>query len=91
MIKEEEQHLELLLQRLKREVKERRLLLYPYFRDFDRVGQSIVQLLAIYLTLMLLQGKGYTRGVTKPQFERLLHFLSISVSAEELKVCHGSS
>ena len=33
-----------------------------------------------------LQGKGYTRGVTKPQFSRLLHFLSLQVSAEDLKL-----
>ena len=32
------------------------------------------------------QGKGYTRGVTKPQFERVLHFLSIQVSPEDLKL-----
>jgi hypothetical protein len=53
--------------RLKAEVSRRRLLLYPYFRDFDR-------------------GKGYTRGVTKPQFERLLAFLSISLTPEEMKL-----
>ena len=33
-----------------------------------------------------MQGKGYTRGVTKPQFGRLLHFLSIQVSPEDLKL-----
>ena len=32
------------------------------------------------------QGKGYTRGVTKPQFSRLLHFMSLQVSAEDLKL-----
>ena len=34
----------------------------------------------------LLQGKGYTRGVTKPQFERLLHFQSLQVTPQELEV-----
>jgi len=35
---------------------------------------------------LIVQGKGYTRGVTKPQFERLLAFLSLSLTPEELKV-----
>lgn len=62
-----ESRVQAVLERLKGEVRRRRLLLYPYFRDFDR-------------------GKGYTRGVTKPQFERLLHFLSLEVTPEELKL-----
>ena len=32
------------------------------------------------------QGKGYTRGVTKPQFERVLHFACLSVTPEEMNV-----
>ena len=34
---DEEGQVEVILGRLKREVKQRRLLLYPYFRDYDRV------------------------------------------------------
>lgn len=34
---EEEQRLEEVLERLKTQVGTRRLMLYPYFRDFDRV------------------------------------------------------
>lgn len=63
----EEARLEEVLGRLRSEVKKRRLLLYPYFKDYDR-------------------GKGYTRGVTKPQFGRLLDFLSLQVTPEELKL-----
>ena len=29
-----------ILERLRREVKQRRLLLYPYFRDYDRVSRE---------------------------------------------------
>jgi Ca2+-binding EF-hand superfamily protein len=64
---EDERRVQEILARLKVEVSRRRLLLYPYFRDFDR-------------------GKGYTRGVTKPQFERLLGFLSLSLTPDELKL-----
>ena len=41
---------------------------------------------SIYSVIIPLQGKGYTRGVTKPQFERLMHFLSLKVTPEEMKV-----
>jgi len=34
---DKEGQVEVILGRLKREVKQRRLLLYPYFRDYDRV------------------------------------------------------
>jgi Ca2+-binding EF-hand superfamily protein len=64
---EDEKRVQEILARLKVEVSCRRLLLYPYFRDFDR-------------------GKGYTRGVTKPQFERLLAFLSLNLTSEEMKL-----
>lgn len=46
-------------------VRKRRLMVYPYFKDFDR-------------------SKGYTRGVTKTQFSRMLHFLSINVQPQDL-------
>lgn len=36
-----------------------------------------------------LQSKGYTRGVTKPQFARMLHFLSITVQPQDLAVSHS--
>ena len=37
---EDERRVQEILARLKVEVSRRRLLLYPYFRDFDRVRQS---------------------------------------------------
>lgn len=40
--KEEEQRLEEVLERLKTQVRTRRLMLYPYFRDFDRVIKLII-------------------------------------------------
>ena len=48
-------------------VRKRRLLLYPFFKDFDR-------------------GVAYTRNVTKKQFGRILRFLSLEVSEEDLRV-----
>ena len=48
-------------------VRKRRLLLYPFFKDYDR-------------------GVAYTRNVTKTQFGRILHFLSLDVSKEELRL-----
>ena len=38
---DEEGQVEMILERLKREVKQRRLLLYPYFRDYDRVCTGV--------------------------------------------------
>ena len=38
---DEEGQVEVILGRLKREVKQRRLLLYPYFRDYDRVRTGV--------------------------------------------------
>ncbi|XP_062506736.1 uncharacterized protein LOC134183259 [Corticium candelabrum] len=32
------------------------------------------------------RGKGYTRGVTKPQFSRILHFMSLQMSDEDIKL-----
>ena len=46
-------------------------------------------LVFLHLSFPLLlppQGKGYTRGVTKPQFERLLNFFSLKVTPDERKV-----
>nr|XP_002123656.3 uncharacterized protein LOC100183292 [Ciona intestinalis] len=64
---EEEQHLVEVLSNLGEVVRKRRLLLYPYFKDYDR-------------------GVAYTRNVTKSQFARILHFLSLDVSEEDLKL-----
>lgn len=49
------------------QVRKRRLMMYPYFKDYDR-------------------GKGYTRVVTPTQFGRILHFLSLKVGPEDLKL-----
>ena len=38
---DEEGQVEEILERLKQEVKQRRLLLYPYFRDYDRVRTRV--------------------------------------------------
>eukprot|EP00731_Ephydatia_muelleri_P005665 Em0002g1841a len=55
------------LDELKAEISRRRLLLYPFFKDFDK-------------------GKGYTRGVTRSQFERILHLLGLRVSQEDMQL-----
>ena len=36
--------------------------------------------------IFYLQSKAYTRGITKPQFERMLHVLSLNLQANELVV-----
>ncbi|CAB4016979.1 uncharacterized protein LOC110234356 [Paramuricea clavata] len=61
----EERQVQEILERLASEVKRRRLMVYPFFKDFDR-------------------SKAYTRGITKPQFERMLHVLSLNLQANEL-------
>lgn len=33
-----------------------------------------------------LQSKGYTRGVTKPQFKRVLDYVGLSLTPQELQV-----
>eukprot|EP00118_Oscarella_pearsei_P007535 m.37336 g.37336 ORF g.37336 m.37336 type:complete len:283 (+) comp32362_c0_seq6:963-1811(+) len=48
-------------------VRKRRLLLYPFFKDFDR-------------------GKGYTRGVTKTQFARIIDSSQLDVPQEDIKL-----
>jgi Ca2+-binding EF-hand superfamily protein len=67
LTEEEEIKLEHIMEDLKTQTRKRRLLLYPYFTDFDKK-------------------KGFTRGVTKAQFERILHFLSLYVSPEGLEL-----
>ena len=37
------------MERLRREVKQRRLLLYPYFRDYDRVSRGERELCGMYI------------------------------------------
>lgn len=61
----EENRVNEILNQMAETVRKRRLMVYPYFKDFDR-------------------SKGYTRGVTKPQFARMLHFLSINVQPQDL-------
>ncbi|KAL5019414.1 hypothetical protein ScPMuIL_005136 [Solemya velum] len=63
----EEQRINEILSEISDQVRRRRLMMYPYFKDYDR-------------------GKGYTRVVTKTQFSRILHFLSLNVAPEDLKV-----
>lgn len=67
---------------LKNQVKKRQLLLYPYFYDFDRVINNAI----VNYCLYTFQKKGYTRGVTKAQFERILCFFSLFVTPRGLKV-----
>ncbi|XP_073251609.1 uncharacterized protein [Porites lutea] len=62
---EEENRVNEVLKGFAETVRKRRLMAYPYFKDFDR-------------------SKGYTRGVTKTQFARMLHFLSINVQPQDL-------
>lgn len=45
----EEQQLDAVLERLKTEVRTRRLMLYPYFRDYDRVSSHDFQELYTHL------------------------------------------
>ncbi|XP_064617922.1 uncharacterized protein LOC135482031 [Liolophura sinensis] len=63
----EEQRVLFILEGMADIVKKRRLMMYPYFKDYDR-------------------GIAYTRVVTKTQFGRILHFLSLNVSSEDLKL-----
>ncbi|CAK8698532.1 unnamed protein product [Clavelina lepadiformis] len=65
--KDEETRLMEVLSNLAEVVRKRRLMLYPYFKDYDR-------------------GVAYTRNVTKSQFARILHFLNLNVSEEDLKL-----
>lgn len=61
----EERKVQEILNRLANDVKRRRLMVYPFFKDFDR-------------------SKAYTRGITKAQFARMLHILSLNLQADEL-------
>jgi len=61
----EEREVQDILQDLANQVRKRRLMAYPYFKDFDR-------------------STGYTRGVTKPQFSRMLHFLSLNLQPKQM-------
>ena len=64
---DEETQLMTVLSNLGEVVRKRRLMLYSYFKDYDR-------------------GVAYTRNVTKSQFARILHFLSLSVNEQDLKL-----
>ena len=50
---DEEGQVEEILERLKQEVKQRRLLLYPYFRDYDRVRTRVCGLLLPFLVTLV--------------------------------------
>ncbi|XP_071953709.1 uncharacterized protein [Antedon mediterranea] len=63
----EEERIQVVLKALSEDVKQRRLMMIPYFKDFDR-------------------SKAYTRNVTKQQFGRILHFLSLNVEPEDLNL-----
>ncbi|PAA77603.1 hypothetical protein BOX15_Mlig010687g4 [Macrostomum lignano] len=52
---------------IRRQVLERRLMVYQYFKDYDR-------------------STAYTRVMTPQQFARSLHFLTLDVSPEKLKL-----
>lgn len=64
---EEERRVNQVLSEISEQVKRRRLMMYQYFKDYDRA-------------------KNYTRVMTKTQFGRVLHFLSLNVGAEDLKL-----
>lgn len=63
----EERRLQEILSQISDNVRRRRLMMYPYFKDYDR-------------------GIAYTRVVTPTQFGRILHFLSLNVAPEDLKL-----
>ena len=55
---------------------------------FDNLYRAVIFTSFSFLSFSL-QSKGYTRGVTKPQFARMLHFLSITVQPQDLAVSHS--
>ncbi|KAK3583614.1 hypothetical protein CHS0354_039437 [Potamilus streckersoni] len=63
----EEARIQEVLHEISDQVRRRRLMMYPYFKDYDR-------------------STAYTRVVTKMQFARILHFLSLNVAPEDLKL-----
>ncbi|XP_033106808.1 uncharacterized protein LOC117108769 [Anneissia japonica] len=67
LTEKEEARVQEVLKTLGEDVKRRRLMMFQYFKDFDR-------------------SKAYTRNVTKEQFGRILHFLSLNVKAEDFKL-----
>ncbi|XP_013383058.1 uncharacterized protein LOC106153608 [Lingula anatina] len=67
MTPEEEERVVKVVNEIADQVAKRRLMMYQYFKDFDR-------------------GRGYTRVITKTQFGRLLHFLSLNVTSEDFKL-----
>ncbi|EDO33216.1 predicted protein [Nematostella vectensis] len=65
LTEQEERRVYEILEDMRDKVRKRRLMAYPYFKDFDR-------------------SKGYTRGITKTQFARMLHFLTLDLQPLEL-------
>ncbi|KAL4239473.1 hypothetical protein ACF0H5_000288 [Mactra antiquata] len=63
----EENRIQEIICQISDNVRRRRLMMYPYFKDYDR-------------------GIAYTRVVTPTQFGRILHFLSLNVAPEDLKL-----
>ncbi|CAD5122359.1 DgyrCDS10796 [Dimorphilus gyrociliatus] len=64
---EEERRVLHVLEEISEKVRQRRIMMFQYFRDFDR-------------------STAFTRVMTPNQFSRMLHFLSLNVSAEDFKL-----
>lgn len=67
LTEEEELHINDILNALADQVRKRRLMMYQYFKDYDR-------------------SKAYSRVITLTQFARILHFLSLNVAPDDLKL-----
>ncbi|KAI8521606.1 hypothetical protein Bbelb_013600 [Branchiostoma belcheri] len=67
LTQEEENRVQEVLEEMRETARKRRLMMYPYFKDYDR-------------------GIAYTRNVTKSQFGRILHFLSLNINPPDFKL-----
>lgn len=54
--------------------------------DSDLFSYIFTPAVSIHLHVLLFQGVAYTRVVTPTQFSRVLHYLSLNVNPEELKL-----
>ena len=52
--------------------------------------ESFIDQLQLDQHLLSWQSKGYSRGVTKTQFARMLHFLSLELQPQELEVRYST-
>lgn len=64
---DEEAEVKELLDYQAEKIKERNLLLFPYFKDYDR-------------------GVGYTKSITKNQFARVMHFVKLDLTDNQLEL-----